>query len=114
MLPKQNRLSKKKDLERVFKQGRFFKNDFFTLRLAKNNSKNAPRFGIIVSGKVSKKAAVRNKVKRRIRAAVKDLIAKAKPGTEAVIIALPQTAKKKFQEIKEQLTLLFRKSGILK
>lgn len=114
MLPKQNRLNKKSDLEKVFKEGRSFKNSTFVLRFTKNNLKNPARFGIIVSGKVSKKAVIRNKIKRRIRAVIRELLVKIKPGTWVVLIAQDLAAQKSFQEIKEQLINLFYKAKILK
>ena len=70
MLPKKNRLKNKKDFERVFKQGKGFKEDFLFFKITKNNLKEN-RFGFIVSLKVSKKAVLRNKVKRRLREIIK-------------------------------------------
>ena len=69
MLPKTNRLTKKKDFENVFKKGKGIKGDFLILRFVGNKTKTC-RFGIVVSKKISKKATVRNKIKRRIRAAI--------------------------------------------
>lgn len=69
MLPEINRLKKKKDIEKVFEEGQVFKEGFLIFKIAKNNSGKI-RFGFIVSQKVSKRAVLRNKIKRRLRGLV--------------------------------------------
>ena len=100
MLPKINRVKKKKDFEEIFKNSKIFKSDLFIFRIAKNNL-GVNRFGFVVSQKVSKNAVVRNKVKRRLSEAVKTGLIKIKNGTDLVIIALSGIEKKEFSEIKE-------------
>jgi len=51
MLKKENRLKKKKDFEKVFKEGKSFKNNFLIVKINENNL-NFPRFGFVVSKKV--------------------------------------------------------------
>ena len=60
MLVQKNRLTKKKDFDKTFKQGQGFKHDFLYLKIKKNNLESS-RFGFIVSKKFSKKATERNK-----------------------------------------------------
>ena len=62
-LPKHNRLKRKKDFESVFKKGKAVKGDFLFVRYLKN-SLGFPRFAFVVSSKVSKKAVVRNRIRR--------------------------------------------------
>ena len=50
-----NPKKKKKDFEKAFKNGKFFKENFLILKTTENNIKE-DRFGFIVSQKVSKKA----------------------------------------------------------
>lgn len=117
MLPKKNRLQKNKDFERVFKKGRFFKEDFLVLKVLFNNLKNS-RFGFIVSSKVSKKAVLRNKIKRWLRAAVlshleKKADDKTEKSIDIIIIVKPEQPKiKNFQEVKETINKIFKKAGI--
>ena len=113
MLTKENRLKKKSDFEKVFKGGKGLKEDFLILRFKKNRLKE-PRFGFVVSQKVSKKAVVRNKVKRRLREAVRGLLQRVKNGIDAVIIALPETQAKNFQEVERAMEKLLKKAGVLK
>src|SRR5205807_729859 len=69
VLPSINRLTKKKDFESVFKKGGSVKSGFLLCKMAKNHLPQS-RFGFVVSKKISNKAVVRNKVKRRLRAIV--------------------------------------------
>jgi len=112
MLPKENRLKKKKDFDQVFKQGKSFKEDFLFLKTKKNKLKE-PRFGFIVSTKISKKAVVRNKIKRRLREIAKGSLVRLRPGLDVVLVAQKGIEEKEFAEIKEVCEKLFRKANIL-
>lgn len=112
MLPKKNRLKKKKDFERVFKEGRGFKEDFLFLKIAKNNLKNS-RFGFVVSKNFSKKATLRNKIKRRLRAIIKVKLGKIKKGLDGVLVVYPGLETKDFWEIEETVTKILAKAKIL-
>jgi ribonuclease P protein component len=113
MLPKKNRLKKKKDFERVFRGGKSFKKGFLVLRLKKNDLK-INRFGFVVSKKISKKAVKRNQIKRRLREAVRSKMNLYKKGFDLIFISLPGLEKKNFQNIKDTIVFLLNKSKILK
>ncbi|MGA2418406.1 MAG: ribonuclease P protein component [Candidatus Staskawiczbacteria bacterium] len=100
MLPKINRIKKKKDFETIFKKSKSFKNNLFVFRIMENGlGKN--RFGFVVSQKVSKKATIRNKIRRRLAEAARAHIKNIKIGADIVLIALPGIEKKEFSEIEE-------------
>jgi len=61
-----NSLRRKKDFDQVFKSGQSFYNHLFIIKSLENNL-NINRLGIIIGLKVSKKAVIRNKIKRQIR-----------------------------------------------
>ena len=109
MLPKVNRLRKKKDIEGVFKKGKRFKEDFLILKTTKNTLSQT-RFGFIVSRRVSKKATLRNKVKRRLREMVGKKAKKLKKGLDILLVACPGLETKDFWEIDEALNKLFEKA----
>ena len=67
MLAQKNRLSKKDDFELIFKNGNKVFDQYLNLRFRENDL-DCCRFSIIVSNKISKKAVVRNKLRRRIKA----------------------------------------------
>jgi len=112
MFSKQNRLREKKDFERVFNKGRSFKEDFLILKFIENNLENS-RIGIIVSQKVSKKAVIRNKIKRRIRAIIRENLSRMKRGIDIVLLILPGLEKRNFWELKEIINKVLNKAGIL-
>ena len=112
MLPEKNRLRKNNDFKKVLKDGKGFKEDFLILKFKKNRLKEL-RFGFIVSQKVSKKAVVRNKIKRRFREAVKEKIKRINKRVDIILIALPGAKTKYFQETKITIEKLFKKAGIL-
>jgi len=112
MLFNRNRLRKKKDFEKVLKEGKSFREDSLVLKIKKNKLQEV-RFGFIVSQKVSKKAVIRNKVKRRLREAVKEEINKIRKGFDIILISLPSIKGKDFQEIKTTIKKLFNKAKIL-
>jgi len=103
MLPRINRIKKKKDFETIFKNSKGFKNNLFILRISKNNL-GLNRFGFVVSKKISKKAIIRNRIKRRMSEAIKGEAQKIKTGTDLVLIASPGIDKKDFSEIKETIS----------
>ncbi|MDI6603003.1 MAG: ribonuclease P protein component [Patescibacteria group bacterium] len=111
MLPKVNRLKKKKDIERVFKNGKGFKEDFLILKTIKNDLKDS-RFAFIVSQKVSKKATVRNKIRRRLRELVRRHPPTTRSGMDIVLVAVPGLEEKDFWEVEETINKLFAKAKI--
>ncbi len=114
MLPKEKRIKKRKDFEIIFKNSKSLRNGLFILKVAKNSLQTS-RFGFIVNQKVSKKAVVRNKVRRRLVAVVKDIEKNIKPGIDLVFIALSGIEKKEFLEIKEAVkTALVRVGATIK
>jgi ribonuclease P protein component len=113
MLSKVNRLKKKRDLERVFLGGKRFKEGFLVLKIAKNTLPKT-RFGFIVSQKVSKKATLRNKIKRRLREVVSKKEKNFKKGLDILLTARPGLETKDFWEIDESLNRLFKKAKCLK
>ena len=112
MLPKANRLTRKKDFGTVFKKGKNFKEDFLILRIVSTKRKEN-RFGIIVSQKISKKATVRNKIKRKIRAIIKPVMPGIKQGEDIVFVALPGLEVKDFREIEKTINKLFKKAELI-
>jgi len=107
MLSNQCRLTKKKDFERVFKQGRGFKQGFLYLKFLKNNL-GVSRFGFIVGKNFSKKAVERNKIKRRLREIIQKRIGGIKQGLDIIIVVLPG-AENDFEALNKEIDRLFKK-----
>jgi len=102
MLPQANRIKKKKDFEIIFRNSKSLKNSLFILKIIKNDL-GINRVGFVVSKKVSKKAVIRNKIRRRLSDTVKAEMGNIKLGIDLVFIALPGIEKREFPEIKEAI-----------
>ena len=113
MLPEVNRLKKKKDFEKALRQGKGFKEDFLYLKIKKNNLKSS-RFGFVVSKKFSKKATIRNKIKRRLGELIRIRMSKIKKGIDGVIIIIPGLEATDFHELEEIMNKLFKKADLIK
>jgi len=115
MLARKFRLRLKNDFKKVFELGKFYPEKFLAIKILSNGS-DVPRFGFIVSKKVSKKATVRNKVKRRLRESVRLKIKSGliKDGFDAIVLTRPETAAKNFAEIDEAMNKLLKKARVLK
>lgn len=112
MLKKENRLRKKSDFDAIFKEQNFLKSSFLLLGFKKNNL-NQSRFGIIVGKKISKKAVIRNKIKRTIREIIRSKIDEIYIGYDVVIIPYKEIEKKSFQEVKNNINKELEKAKLI-
>ncbi len=110
MLSRENRISKDKEFDRVFKTGQSFYGKVFGLKRAKNDL-GLVRFGILINTKVSKKAVLRNKIRRQIREVLKSILPELRPGHDIVIIVFPLILDKEFFEIRNLLIAGLKKLG---
>lgn len=113
MLPRENRLKRKKDFERVLKKGKGFKEGVLFLKIIKNDLKNS-RLGFVVSKRVSSKATIRNKIKRQLRNLVHLRLKGIETGFDGVLMVLPDEKKQNFQELSSSLDKILVRTGILK
>lgn len=81
------------------------------LKLAKNRL-GVARVAFVVSQKISKKAAVRNRIKRRLRESAKSLAPCLKTGLDMVVVAQAGIENKTSLEIKNNLSKLFQKANL--
>lgn len=106
MLPREYRITKKGDFDYVFKKGRSSSAPLFTIRYKSSDLLHS-RVGIIVSNKISKKAVVRNKIKRRFRAASAQLIVGFPRKLDIIIIAKHAIVNTDYQELFRALSTVF-------
>lgn len=92
MLKKEHRLQKTKEVQTTFAKGRSFFSPYFLGKFQKV-TEGKQRFTVVVSTKVSKKAVVRNRIKRLVREYVRLHIDGFLPGNYIF------TAKPKIMEI---------------
>lgn len=101
MLPRLHRLTKKKDFDATYQQGKAVGGKLFLIRF-KPNQEGRIRVGIVISKKVAKKAVTRNKLKRRIREIVRSVILKSKESVDLVIIVKKAAASASYLELESE------------
>jgi ribonuclease P protein component len=111
MLAKKYRLHSEKDIQNVFKKGAFFFSPFFNLKILKNNLTN-PRFCIVVSTNISKKAVLRNKLKRQVSAFLQKNLSKISQNYDIIIMAQPAALVLNYHELADSLIFLLNKAKI--
>ena len=70
------------------------------------------QFGISISKKVSKRAVVRNRIKRQIKAVLHRFMSKISPGWKVVIVVRPSAVECEFADFLRELEYLLKKLRI--
>lgn len=112
MFGRANRLTKTKDIEKVFKQGKACYTDFLGLK-ALSGQTAVSRSTVVVSTKVSKRAVERNIIKRQIRAALKSILPNLAAPQDLIILALPAIKGQPFPVIEQHLQQALKRLGLL-
>lgn len=86
MLSPKNRLRLDSDFKRVKDKGKLFQSNTFAIAVFERDDTDDPRFGFVVSTKISKSAVARNGIKRGLRAAVAELVTNVKRGVDIVFL----------------------------
>lgn len=71
MLSNINRLRKKQDFAKTFRFGKSFNSGNLSLKIVE--ARGRIRFGFVISNKIDKRATRRNALKRRLRAAAREI-----------------------------------------
>lgn len=101
-------ITSNRDYQRVYENCKILKGNLFIFLIQKEISVDSLSVGIVVSKKVGN-AVVRNKVKRRIKAFIREN-SEIKPVSKNIIIkAKLEAGSANWQEIKEDLTEIFLK-----
>ncbi len=112
MLPKKNRLKKRKEFEEVFKEGKVFFGNFFLMRVKKNNFLLS-RFAFVFPFKQEKSAVKRNKGKRLFREIVRHCLPSIKGGFDVILIIKSKSLVQNRKEIEEDIIRVFKKSKLI-
>lgn len=119
MLPKEFRIQKSIDFQKVFKHSKPIRTENLSFRVFKNqknicDGKPCVRFGFIISNKIDKRAVRRNALKRQLRQIAADLISELESGYDIVTVVnkdFPYPYEQ--SDIRKQLTEGLRKAGVL-
>lgn len=113
-LPQANRLKRWQDFQAVYRRGSRYNSTHLVLRAVPiPGGVAATQVGIAVSQKVSKKAVVRNRIKRQVRATIRALLPQFEPGWKAIITVRPQAVECKSEHFLRELKQLLTKAEIL-
>ncbi|MBC8384755.1 MAG: ribonuclease P protein component [Candidatus Cloacimonetes bacterium] len=96
------------DYSNVYKQNTKISGNFFISLVRQKNVQDLFAAGIIVSTKVGK-AVIRNKIKRRVKAYLRENQHLHKNGVEVVFIARPEASAADWLDIKADLSKIFQK-----
>jgi len=89
MLASKNRLKSKADFARIEIDGKLFQFKNFGVGIYDRNDDSPSRFGIVVSTKISKKAVIRNQIKRIIARVLRQKIGEIRNGLDLVFLIKP-------------------------
>ena len=106
-------LKKQNDFKNVFNKGSVFGNKTFAFYFMKNELEEN-RIGIIISKKISKKAVVRNRLRRQIREAYRLNQELFKEGYDIILIGKQSLVNAAYTEIEKSLKHLFYKKNLMR
>lgn len=113
MLGRPNRLSRSRDIGRVQRYGRYASSRHLSVRAAVSE-RQTTRATFVVSRRLDHRSVVRNKIKRRLRAAYRLIQKKIPSGFDVVVSARPSLKDVNFQTTLTDLDFLLRQLRILK
>lgn len=111
-LPKSHRLRHRQDFSAVYRAGLRRSSSHLTLRALRSPSKDRESdcpttlFGVSISQKVSKRAVVRNRIKRQITAALSQLLPALAEGWRVVIVVQPNATQCDYGQFLQELKQL--------
>ncbi|MEM1168003.1 MAG: ribonuclease P protein component [Cyanobacteria bacterium P01_H01_bin.35] len=126
MLPIENRLRHNKDFSAVYQKGIRKNTSYLALRALPHQQESKlfldthdwethkpTRIGISISKKVSKGAVVRNRIKRQIRSALRQMLPFISKGWDIVIVVKPTAQQCNYDEFLQQLEKLLAQAEVL-
>ena len=112
MLPKENRITKNAEFQRIYKKGEFFGTKLIHFKYLRNNLPNT-RVGFVIGLKVSKSAVKRNLLKRRMRAIFQLNLDKVKLGYDIAVIVKPGAVEMEYEDIERDMLFALKKMGLI-
>lgn len=105
-LPKAHRLKRRRDFQQVYAQGLKRRGRCLILRAWFAATDDPTQVGISIGKKVSKKAVVRNRIKRQIRATVRQYLPNLKPGWKIAIVVKSEAQTCEYEHFLRELKQL--------
>lgn len=111
MLPARHRLRRRFEVEAVLKKGRRLRGQYLQCTIRERPRGGASRFTVIVSKKIDKRAVIRNRYKRFIRADLSALNFKA--GYDVIMMVKQRTANNGHPPLTLELTKLLNDARLI-
>lgn len=102
MLKRSFRLRARADIKHLRQQGKIAHSAFFSCKSARNSLAHT-RAMVVVSTKISKKATVRNRIRRRVNGVLQAQWASLPTGVDIMIIVRVDISRSPLSEIEKQL-----------
>ncbi|MEB3162944.1 MAG: ribonuclease P protein component [Prochlorothrix sp.] len=124
-LPRQYRLRHRRDFDALYRKGRRFASAHLLVRVLRpapvaiapleNTHENTypPRLGIVVSQKVSKRAVVRNRIRRQIQGVMQGFLPQIQPGLRLLITVKPPAVECDYYKFLQELRKLLSDAEVL-
>lgn len=117
-LPKPYRLRQRRDFNAVYQAGLRRSSRHLTLRGLKPQFKNVAaavptRIGVSISQKVSKRAVVRNRIRRQIHAALQQFLPDLVPGWRLVFVVQPSAIECDYEQFLQELKQLLVEAEVI-
>ncbi|WAS04637.1 ribonuclease P protein component [Gloeomargaritales cyanobacterium VI4D9] len=112
-LPRCQRLRGHRVFAAFYQDHRQVRGHYFRLRYRPHPKGTGLEVAVVVSGKVSKKAVQRNRLKRQMRAALRQLLPACTPAWQMVVTAQPQALTGQYADFLRELEQLLQQAGII-
>jgi len=114
VLKKINIIRLKKEFEEIRTRGEIHQSPIFGLVTLDIRSEGESRFGFVISKKISKKAVVRNKIRRLLAESVRVNLKNIKKGYLVLFLVKKEIIGMKFGEVETEVKRMFERVGIKK
>jgi ribonuclease P protein component len=112
-LKKRYRVRSKTDFQEIYTKGRSVSNKAVVLYVLPVRTAGEPRIGV-AAGKKLGSAVIRNRAKRLLREAARDLWPRVKPGVTMLLIARAGARESTFAEMTARVKEVMSRAGVLK
>jgi ribonuclease P protein component len=113
MLPFKNRLVKRKDFEKIQKNGKFFSEANIAIKVCENDLPET-RVGFVVGIKFAKRAVERNQMKRQLRDIFHKNLPRLERGLDVVVMIRRREGEKIYaKKLNENIEEVLQKSGLI-
>ena len=110
MLASRYRLKGKVNFARAEIDGKLFQSKSFGLEVFERKDNDPSRFGFIISTRISKKAVIRNKIKRIISSLLSQKIKSIREGLDVVFLIKPAITKLTKEQIEKETNEIITKN----